>query len=93
MIVYTYQKPIRNKILNYQETVIKSKFEDIEKIECKCQQHKDTIFYNHDHKHVITGDASFVNNTRLQLLLEKGPQYRDNIGINWQETETEIIMA
>src|SRR5690242_5684146 len=90
MISFKYTKPIRNKILNYHYTVTKINFNEIDNIKCNCQKYKNTKYYN-QHQHVITGDFTFVKNKKLQILLERGPQYRDDPSINWNEAKEEII--
>ena len=53
-IVYSLSKTIRNKILNYKETVSSIDTNDETTygngiVECDCQQHKDFVDENHSH--------------------------------------------
>ena len=91
IISFKYDKPIRNKILNYQHTVIKTNYEEIDSVSCNCHKYIDSTYYNNDFKHVITGDMSFVQNDKLRLLLEKGPKYRNNSCIDWDAVLEEIM--
>ena len=45
------------------------------------------------HGHVITGDLSIVQNDSLCLLFQKGPKYREQEHINWNETSQIINNA
>ena len=88
---FKYDKPIRNKILNYQQTVMNTDHDKIDNIVCDCHKYIGTEYYNHHHQHVITGDMSFVQNDKLKLILEKGPKYRDDTAIVWEKVEKEIL--
>ncbi len=93
MISYSLQKTIRNTIFNYHKTIIRTKFDEIENLTCDCERFSETQYYDKHHKHVITGDMSFVQNKRLQMLLEYGPQYRDNNRIDLREAKNEILIG
>ena len=93
-VSYTYPPPIRSKILNYKETLKEfgaeaTQSDDIfPSFECNTSPFKDLY-----HGHVITGDLSLIKNERLRKLISKGTGYRENIPINWIETEKQIFIA
>ena len=85
-VTYSYENPIRSKVLNYKKTLTDfdltslgngsvPKFSD-----CNCAS---SPFIDPYHGHVITGDLSIVENSRLRNLLSKGLGYREYIPINW----------
>ena len=83
MIVYKYDKTIRNKIFNYKETV-EEYVQDCElKMECNCSNSQ---FSDKDHGHVVTGDLHIIKNQKLRELFKKGPNYREKKAINWKKT-------
>ena len=83
MIVYKYDKTIRNNIFNYKETV-KEYVQDCQlKMECNCSSSK---FNDKDHGHVVTGDLNIIKNKKLRELFKKGPNYREKKAINWKKT-------
>ena len=83
MIVYKYDKTIRNKIFNYKETV-EEYVQDCElKMECNCASSK---FSDKDHGYVVTGDLNIIKNKKLRELFKKGPNYREKKAINWKKT-------
>ena len=62
-------KPVRNKILNYKETVQSLSIEvddDVSFIrniyDCSCEKSE---FCDPYHKHIVTGDLRFVSNSKL----------------------------
>lgn len=88
MVSYQLRAPIRNKILNYKETVDSIDFnKDIEEYPCDCAQ---STFCNPDHGHIITGNLNIVENSKLRSLLTKGPNYREPVNINYRKCLTEV---
>ena len=92
MIVYNYTKPVRNKIVNYRQTVQSAVYEDwvSEEGGCNCQN---SPFVDEHHGHVITGDLSIVENRKLKKLLSKGPNYREPKTINWRNAKKQILSS
>ena len=83
MIVYKYDRTIRNKIFNYKETV-EEYVQDCElKMECNCSSSQ---FSDKDHEHVVTGDLHIIKNQKLRELFKKGPNYREKKAIIWKKT-------
>ena len=88
-ILVPYPKTIRNKILNYKETVFSIDANDNRTygtgiVECDCQQHKDFVVENHGH--VLTGDLRIITNSKLRKLVSKGPNFRETMtGTNAKE--------
>ena len=87
-VAYSLDVTIRNKILNYKETV--SSIDTIDDItygtgivECDCQQHKD--FVDENNGHVGTGDLRIITNSKLRKLVSKGPNFREAMSTNWNK--------
>ena len=71
-ISYHYPKTIRSKVLNYKEAY--DNYCDPNTLSCDCNS---SAYRDSHHKHVITGDLSFIKDVRLRTLLSKGLNYRD----------------
>ena len=83
MVTMKLTKPIRNKILNYKETVLSIDTETIfAPSECNC---KDSTFNDPHHQHIVTGDLRIIDNLKLRKLISKGPNYRENHTINYSK--------
>ena len=89
MIVYKYTRPIRNKIVNYRQTVQEADFEQWQNNEDRCECHN-SPFKDEFHNHVITGDLSIVKNIQLRDILRKGPNYREPRTLDWRIVKKEI---
>ena len=81
--------PIRNKILNYKETVTSLQIEVDDEVafvtnpcNCECDS---SPFRDPHHNHIITGDLRFIENVKLRKLLSKGPNYREPKTINFNK--------
>ena len=83
MLVYKYDKTIRNKIFNYKNTVENYNNNDEKNMNCECAA---SPFIDKNHKHIVTGDLEIIENRRLRQLIEKGPNYREKKHINWKKT-------
>jgi hypothetical protein len=85
-VTYSYENPIRSKVLNYKKTLTDFDLTslgdgDVPKFsDCNCAS---SPFIDPYHGHVITGDLSIVENSRLTNLLSKGLTYREYNPINW----------
>ena len=86
--------PIRNKILNYRQTVSSLHIEiddDVaflsEQLSCECSQ---SPFCDPHHQHVVTGDLRFIRNDKLRKLFSKGLNYRENKSTNYSKCRKEI---
>ena len=93
--VVTFQlgNTIRNKILNYKETVESIFIDDevsfsLNSEPCDCCN---SPFSDKFHKHVITGDLRIVENEKLRKLLVKGPNYREPRKIDFDKASEEIL--
>ena len=101
-IVMKLDRPIRNKIMNYEATVrsIQHMTEDDiamtlnsetnSLFPCHCQ---DSEYCDPHHGHVVTGDLRIVTNPKLRKLFSKGPNYRENKTINYNKCLNEIKIA
>ena len=93
MISYQLKTPIRNKILNYKDTVVSINTDDqsfLDNLSCECASSQ---FCDVDHGHIITGDLRFIENSHLRSLLSKGPNYREPSNINYPKCLDEIKNA
>jgi len=93
-VILKLDKPIRNKIMNYKETVrsIKQINEDGVNFAvnsetnlpypCTCSE---SNFCDPHHGHIVTGDLRIIENNKLRKLLSKGPNYRENKTINYSK--------
>ena len=86
--------PIRNKILNYRETVSLLKVfidEDVSFVEnlppCDCENSE---FCDPHHKHVVSGDLRIINDQKLRKLFSKGPNYREAKTVNYHKCKQSI---
>ena len=87
MIVYKYDRTIRNKIFNYKQTVERYVEGQEREMNCSCD---DSEYIDKDHGHVITGDLSIIENEKLQELFRKGPNHREKKSINWNKNLTSM---
>ena len=96
MVVFKLQPPIRSSIFNYSKFVssldLKAANDNIETIPCHCHLYADKYVDNHHH-HILTGDRSIINNTRLRDLIGKGPKFREPTGINFDDALMHIDVA
>ena len=95
VVSYKLCGTIRNKILNYKETVSSIYVdEDVSFVtnsdECNCQN---SVFCDPFHKHIVTGDLRIVENKKLRCLLTKGPNFREQRTINFSKCLKSIISA
>ena len=93
MISYKLKNPIRNKILNYKQTVLSIESTDhtfFDNLPCECAHSE---FCDDDHGHIITGDLRLIENPKLRSLLSKGPNYREAANITYSKCLNEITTA
>ena len=93
VVTFTLGKTIRNKILNYKETVDSIFIDDevsfsLDSDPCDCSSSQ---FSDAFHKHVVTGDLRIVENQKLRKLLAKGANYREPRNINFRKARSEIL--
>ena len=98
-IVMKLETPIRNKIMNYEETVRSIRHMNDEDISftinsetnspfpCSCS---DSTFCDPYHQHIVTGDLNIVQNSKLRKLFSKGPNYREKKTLNYSKCSKEI---
>ena len=86
--------PIRNKILNYKNTVsdLNIEFENDNYFvrdlpDCDCENSQ---FNDEHHKHIVTGDLRIIQNNKLRKLISKGPNYREPRFLNYEKCLTTI---
>ena len=92
-VVYSFGKTIKNKILNYKETVSSIETNDniaygTGIVESDCQQHRDFVDDNHDL--VLKVDLRIITNSKLRKLVSKSPNFREAMSINWNKYKREI---
>ena len=91
-VVYRLTNTIRNKILNYKDTVSNIDIHDPDTFgtglhTCDCSS---SDFVDQHHKHVLTGDLRIIQNLQLRKLIQKGPNYRESRPINWNKCRDTI---
>ena len=79
VVTYKLGGTIRNKILNYKETVNSMSVDEevsfcLNTDTCDCAESE---FCDPHHKHIITGDLRLIKNSKLCKLMTKGPNYRE----------------
>ena len=89
--------PIRNKILNYQETVsslnvmVDDYVSFVQNLPtCDCMNSE---FCDSHHKHIVSGDLRIISNPKLRKLLSKGPNYREPKTLNYKKCKQAIESA
>ncbi len=90
LISYSYTSPIGPKIFNFSKTV--KEFDMSSYLDMTCDCHLSPYQYT-PHGHIITGDHSFVQDPKLRTILTKGPKFREQENINWDDTKTVIYEA
>ena len=90
--VYDLTNPVRNKIFNFNNFLsdlnIDTVLSDISSLPCDCQGSQ---YIDKDHGHILTGDLRIIQNNKLRKILCKGPKYRENKHIDFQEANDSII--
>ena len=74
---YRYQKPIRNKVLNYFEAVNNVEQDDVK---CCCDEHLDYVDINCGH--VLTGNLKIIDNRKIRNLVSKGTKFIEHMYYN-----------
>ena len=84
--------PIRNKILNYRQTVSTLNIEIdedgaflSEQLSCECSI---SPFCDPHHKHIVTGDLRVIEHNKLRKLFSKGLNYREKKSTNYINAST-----
>ena len=92
MVVYKYTRPVRNRIVNYKQTVQSAVYDDWVTSEgrCDCQY---SPFKDEHHNHVITGDLNIIQNRKLRAIFSKGTNYREPKTTNWRNNKKEILTS
>ena len=101
-VVMKLDSPIRNKIMNYEQTVRSIQHmtegeislilnsETSSLFPCSCL---DSEYCDPHHGHVVTGDLRIIENAKLRKLFSKGPNYCENKTINYNTCMKEISAA
>ena len=87
-VVFSLTGTIRNKILNYKDTVSNIDTNDSDTFgtglhTCDCSSSE---FVDPHHKHILTGDLRIIENLHLRQLIQKGPNYRESRPVNWKRS-------
>ena len=87
-ICYSYNPPIRSKVLNYSKVLKEFRLDDEEVFPpCNCHSSE---FKDPFHNHIITGNLDIIKNDRLRNLMRKGWGYREDPVIRWKSVKKEI---
>ena len=91
-VVYNLSSTIRNKILNYKETVNNIDINDPDTFgtglqTCNCTS---SPFLDNIHGHILTGDLRILENNHLRELIQKGPNFREPKSVNWKRCRDKI---
>ena len=62
--------------------------ENPESLPCNCFS---SAFIAKHHKHIVTGDLSFIQDKQLRRILEKGPKFRSTKAINFVDAQKSIV--
>ena len=92
---FKLDNPIRNKILNYKDTISSLSFKQVnnDKVEienlpeCNCT---DSQFCDPAHGHIVTGNLNIIENNKLRKLLSKGPNFREPKTLNYNKCFSSI---
>ncbi|MDQ2684807.1 MAG: hypothetical protein M3Y25_03060 [Thermoproteota archaeon] len=86
-IIYKRSPTIARKIFNYKATVTNLDTNSwiSTSVNCTC---KDSKFCDPHLGHIMTGDLTIINNSKLRSLLCKGPKYREKERLNWNKTKS-----
>ena len=83
--------PIRNKILNYRQTVSSLHVDTddevailSEQLSCECNQ---SPFCDLTHQHIVTGDLRIIKNDKLRKLFSRGLNYREKKTTNYSKCQ------
>ena len=89
VVTFKLVSPIRNKILNYKDTVnslvfrrdgVNNVLENLPECDCATSSFTDPV-----HGHVCTGDLRIIKNNKLRKLLSKGPNFRVPTTLNYHK--------
>ena len=101
-VVMKLDSPIRNKIMNYDETVRSIQHMTEGEISMTMCSESDSLFpctcsesvhTDPHHGHVVTGDLRIIENSKIRKLFSKGPNYRENKTINYHRCMSEICKS
>ena len=91
-VVYNLEDTIASKIFNFNKFVkeldLTAFLQDETILPCNCHQ---SPFIDTHHQHIITGNLRLVANNKLRKLFSKGPKYREQVPINFQNAKDEIM--
>ena len=95
VVTYRLGKTIRNKVLNFKETISSLTLESdninvVETMVCDCLN---SSFCDPYHQHVITGNLNIVQHSALKKLLSKGPNFREKRTINFSKAKSDILSS
>jgi len=84
-VLFNYEQPIGLKLFNYRKTI--DNLDPSTTLTCQCRL---SPYRDKHHGHIVTGDLSIISDTKLRELVRKGPNYRENIPIDWKYTYQHI---
>ena len=87
-ISYSYNRSVANKLFNYKPSLKDLDSDSIQNLHCSCSSSK---FKYEPCGHIVTGDSTFINNSKLRDLITKGPKFRENKSFTWKEN-FELVM-
>ena len=91
-ISYKYSKSIGARIFNHNRVIDEFSADAYRDgaYSCDCSN---SVFKYNPHGHVVTGDLSFFQNSKLQNLIRKGPKYREPREILWKVNKKIVFDA
>ena len=93
-IFFSLNNPVSLKLCNYSKFLSGlniEKIKDVIRNDCNCRKHKKFV-YDH-YQHVLTGDMSFVKDSKLRKLFELGTKHRLSKHVKKKETLDDIQFA
>lgn len=94
IIYYKYCKNISQSILNYNQATKESTFtsyQDIQNMECRCNEDRVAAFVDPVHGHVLTGDLNIIQNVELRSIMSKGAKFRENPKLSRRQIENSLF--
>ena len=93
MVTYKLIPSIACKIFNLKKFVsevdLNLFMDNPQSIPCNCSS--STYYIDKHHKHIVTGDLSFIQDKQLRRILEKGPKFRSTKAVNFVDAQKSIV--
>ena len=93
-VVYKLGDTIHSKLFNYKVFIkdlnLNEFLNNPNSLSCECSE---SVFKDNYHNHIVSGDLSIVKDLKLKELFQKGPQYREPVTINFEDSRKEIASS